>query len=164
MKRLYVVRHAKSSWEQTALKDFDRPLNERGEKDAPGMARRLRNHDAQPDLICSSPAQRALATAKIFAEILGCPLSSIQYARELYHADSKEILRVIQSFGDARTSVMIVGHNPGLTDLVNELCNEVIANIPTSGVVEVQIQIDSWKNVKWGGGKQVLFDYPKKDK
>ena len=145
------------------MEDFERPLNERGEKDAPRMGKQLHKQDAQPDLICSSPARRAMSTAKIISEILAYPLNSIQSARELYHAGPDEILRVVQSFRDTRTCAMIVGHNPGLTDFVNDLCDEDIMNIPTAGVVRVQLQTDSWKRVTWKGGKLMLFDYPKKN-
>ncbi|MDZ4715955.1 MAG: histidine phosphatase family protein [Cytophagales bacterium] len=162
MKKLYVVRHAKSSWDFPGLTDFQRPLNQRGEKDAPRMGKRLQNEKVNPGLICSSPAVRALSTAKVIAGALGYPAGTIQEERTLYHASEETILEVIQRFRADVQEAMIVGHNPGLTDFVNALLDEDISNIPTTGVVACILQVDAWADAAWGCGKLLFFDYPKK--
>lgn len=164
MKTLYVIRHAKSSWDNPLLADFDRPLNARGERDAPRMGKRLKEKDITPDLIISSPAKRALTTCIIISKILSCPESLIKTEQRLYHADEETILNILQGLPDYADTVMLYGHNPGLTDFVNELFNTSIANVPTCGVVCGKIDVDKWKDVTWGGGDLVFFDYPKATK
>lgn len=163
MKTLYIIRHAKSSWEDTELSDFERPLNERGKRDAPRMGKRLKEKDFVPDLILSSPAKRAFSTAKRIAKILEYDKSKIKTDRLLYHADDEMLLSVIQHIKDKSDTVMIVGHNPGLTDFVNSFMEEGmdIDNVPTCGIVAFEIPVDSWKELKWGIGKFLFFDYPK---
>ena len=163
MKTLYVVRHAKSSWDDPDKADFDRPLNDRGKRDAPRMGKRLKEKDIHPDLMLSSPAKRALSTCKRIAKELGYQKEKIKEDRLLYHAGDDQILSVLQNVNDKQTSVMIFGHNPGLTDFVNSLMSEEknIDNIPTTGVVAFQLNVDSWKQVTWGIGKMLFFDFPK---
>jgi phosphohistidine phosphatase len=163
MKTLYIVRHAKSSWDDESLPDFDRPLNDRGKRDAPSMAKRLKEKSVHPDLMYSSPARRALSTAKRMAKILGYDNEKIRTDRRLYHADSDLIISVLQEIKNKHNIVFIFGHNPGLTDFVNALMNEklFIDNVPTCGVVAFSIDIDDWKNLKLKSGKMLFFDYPK---
>jgi phosphohistidine phosphatase len=161
MKMLYVIRHAKSSWDNLLLNDFDRPLNERGERDAPRMARRLKEKRIIPDLMLSSPANRALATCKKIAAVLQYAPEKIKTERELYHADEDEILEVVKNFHNKHDKVMIFGHNPGLTEFVNRLSDADINNVPTCGVVACSLSIASWSDLKWGEGKIDFFDYPK---
>ncbi len=161
MKTLYLVRHAKSSWDNPALRDFERPLNERGKRDAPRMGRRLHKRHIQPGLILSSTAKRAEKTAKMLAKELKYDEKNIRFADSLYHAKPEEILRVLEQLPDNIHSVMVVGHNPGLTDFANEYIDLRIDNIPTCGVVAAQFDVASWKDVVGVKGKFKFFDYPK---
>jgi phosphohistidine phosphatase len=163
MKTLYVVRHAKSSWDEEGLSDFDRPLNERGKKDAPSMAKRLKEKDVVPQLLLASPAKRAFSTAKRMAKVLNFDVEKIKTDRRLYHADSEMIISVLQEIKNKHQTVMIFGHNPGLTDFVNVMMNEkmLIDNVPTSGVVAFSFEITDWKDLKPKQGKMLFFDYPK---
>ncbi|MBX7127472.1 MAG: histidine phosphatase family protein [Cyclobacteriaceae bacterium] len=164
MKTLYLVRHAKSSWDNPGLDDRDRPLNERGLKDAPKMARRLKERDAAPGLLLSSPAVRALETCKMIAAGLGMPATAIHTDARLYHAGRRTLMEVVQSLDDKYRSVMIFGHNPGLTDFVNQLLDEDIENIPTCGVVAAELDLKHWKKASEACGSLEFFDYPKRSK
>src|SRR5687767_8864433 len=164
MKTLYIIRHAKSSWDDQEIRDFDRPLNERGKRDAPRMARRLKEKSVTPDLMLSSPAKRALSTCKRIAEVLKYPEDNIQTDKDLYHASTDGILRIIKSIDDKHNVLLLFGHNPGLTDFVNDFMEtkkNFIDNIPTCGIVCFKIHSDSWKDVKFGEGELVFFDFPK---
>ena len=167
MKPLYLIRHAKSSWDDPELSDFDRPLNKRGQKDAPRMGKRLKEKRVTPDRMITSPAVRALATCKEIARVLGFAEEKIITDRRLYHADEDQILKVIKELKDSpRDSeeiVMLFGHNPGLTEFANSLLNETIDNIPTTGVVAATLNIDHWKDALFGCGTMDFFDFPKKD-
>ncbi|TXI68380.1 MAG: histidine phosphatase family protein [Cyclobacteriaceae bacterium] len=162
MKTLYVIRHAKSSWDEPLLADFDRPLNKRGKHDAPKMGKRLRHLQVVPDLLLSSPAERALTTCLIIAEEVGYAKSKIKTDKKLYHADDAQILNVVQSLDNKFATVWIFGHNPGLTDFVNLLADADIDNIPTCGVVACSLNISSWDEANSGKGSVTFFDYPKK--
>ncbi|MFM7430329.1 MAG: SixA phosphatase family protein [Flammeovirgaceae bacterium] len=168
MKNLYLIRHAKSSWDNPDRDDFDRPLNERGEKDAPRVGRRLKEKKLTPDIVVSSPAIRALETCKIICEALDFDKTKIIEHQSLYHASEEEILKVVRSLkdrkGDKEENVLLFGHNPGLTDFANRLLNEYIVNIPTSGIVAAQLNIDKWSQVEWSCGKLLFFDFPKSNK
>lgn len=163
MKTLYIIRHAKSSWDASNVDDFERPLNDRGKRDAPRMAKRLKEKGIRPDLMVSSPAKRAFATSKKIAKVLKYPKENIKTDRSLYHADEENMLAVIQGLKDKHNIVMIFGHNPGLTDFVNTVMSGGvdIDNVPTCGVVAFQFDTDAWKDVSWGKGKMLFFDYPK---
>ena len=163
MKTLYVIRHAKSSWDDTALPDFDRKLNERGKRDAPRMGKRLKEKEIYPDLVISSPAKRAISTAKRVTGALGYPKKNIKTDHQLYHANEDKILTVINSINDKHDTVFLFGHNPGLTDFVNTIMEiEVnIDNVPTCGIVAIKFRADSWKDISWASGKLIFFDYPK---
>jgi len=166
MKRLIIVRHAKSSWDNPLLPDFDRPLNKRGETDAPRMGKRIKERKIIPDIIISSPANRALSTCNVFCHILQFPYDRIQIEKRLYHASEEQILSVLKTVkdhpNDKEEVVMIFGHNPGLTEFTNSLLNEDIDNIPTCGVVGCLLSVPSWRDLKWGCGELEFFDYPKK--
>jgi phosphohistidine phosphatase len=163
VKTLYIIRHAKSSWKDPAQDDFDRPLNERGKRDAPRMGKRLKEKGIYPDLMLSSPAKRAFSTARRIGKEIKYAKDDIKAERRLYHADEEIILDVIQNVKDKYQAIMVFGHNPGLTDFVNTLQHEEldIEYIPTCGIVAFQLDIDSWKDVNWGKGRIVFFDYPK---
>lgn len=163
MKTLYVIRHAKSSWDDHALPDFDRPLNERGKRDAPAMGKRLKEKSVHPSLMYSSPAKRALSTAKRIADVLGYERDKIKTDRRLYHADSEMIFSVLKELKNRHDTVLIFGHNPGLTDFVNAMQNEkmFIDNVPTCGIVAFSIAIEDWSDLRTKSGTMLFFDYPK---
>ena len=160
MKKLILLRHAKSSWKDASLDDFDRPLNRRGKKDAPKMAHKLAMRKIKIDLIISSPAKRTNETAKIFANILGYE-SEIIFNDKLYEASYKEILNVINLIDDKYQNVLLVCHNPGITNLVNYISDYFIENISTSGIVGLSTN-SSWKNINENGCSFLFYDYPKR--
>ena len=162
MKRLYLLRHAKSSWGDTALGDVERPLNKRGKRDAPTMGKRLKKRKAEPDLILSSPAKRAVKTASIVAKEIGFPKKKIATDGSIYAASVSELLDVVRNIDDAYGRVMLVGHNPGFTDLADILADGSVGDMPTCAVCCLDFDCDSWKAVSEGGGKIVFYDYPKK--
>jgi phosphohistidine phosphatase len=165
MKKLYLVRHAKSSWDNITMDDFDRPLNDRGEKDAPHMAKLLKHRDITPDRMITSTANRALSTCRAFAKVFDFDKKKIIAEKKLYHASSDTILKVLESLPehkDKEDVVFLFGHNPGITEFANELLNIAIDNIPTCGIVEATLAIDQWNDISFGCGKLVSFDYPKK--
>lgn len=162
MKTLYLARHAKSSWDYPNLKDIDRPLNKRGERDAPEMGKRLKLRGIFPDLIISSPANRALTTCKTIAKELDYPQESIDINDEVYHAGENRLLKVVQNTDDTWLSLMIFGHNPGFTDFANSLANTQIDNIPTCGIFACTFDVEKWTDVNFGKGSTLFFDYPKK--
>ena len=162
MKTVYVVRHAKSSWDDPLQDDFDRPLNSRGRKDAPRMGKRLQERGLHPDLILSSPAERALSSCLIIAENIRYSLNRVVLDQRLYLADEGQLLAVIHSLNDAHDEVMIFAHNPGLTDFVNRVAGQAVTNnLPTCGVVALQFSVQSWTCVEWGSAKVIFLDYPK---
>ncbi|GGI23473.1 SixA phosphatase family protein [Pedobacter mendelii] len=158
-KQLLLVRHGKSDWGNLDLKDFDRPLNKRGKENAAEMAERLLNRGFKFDLMVSSPAKRAKSTAKHFAEAF--QVDDIQYEESIYEANTNTLLKVVNGFDDSADIIIIFGHNPGFTDLANELSSADIYNIPTAGMVLMSFNLDSWKMVSKGTGELVFFDYPK---
>ena len=162
MKRLYLIRHAKSSWKKPDLADFDRPLNKRGKQDAPLMANLLKKINLNPDIVLSSPAKRAFTTAQVITEGINYPETKIIKQIQLYLADVHELLSVVHSLEASINEAVLVGHNPGMTDFTNFLTGEDIENIPTCGVVCINFLVDEWKNVDKNLGKLEFFDYPKK--
>lgn len=162
MKTLTLVRHAKSSWKDSSLADRDRPLNKRGERDAPEMARRIAAAGIRPSLIVSSPALRAWTTAKAVAKEIGYPTEFLQRESDLYLASQRDILDVLVAQDEKFNSLMVVGHNPGLTTFANYLVPGITHNVPTAGVVCVNIDQDDWNLHGQPAAELVLFDYPKK--
>ena len=162
MKRLFLVRHAKSSWDNPSLDDIDRPLNNRGKKNAPEMGIRLRKQGILPDLLISSPAIRAYTTAKKISEEIGYPKKKIEVDDRLYHGSSNSMISIVQGLKNKINSVMLFGHNPGFTDFANMLCGINIYNIPTTGIVAIDFSTDDWSAINYNAGELVFFDYPKK--
>ncbi len=162
MKTLYIARHAKSSWDFPELTDIDRPLNGRGNKNAPEMGQRLFKRNIKPDLLLSSPANRAFTTAQKIAQEIGYPLEEISTSQEIYHVGSGELMDIVRGQNDSINSLMIFGHNPGFTWFANSLTGEYIDNIPTCGIVAIEFDVGSWSNIEAGEGKLIFFDYPKK--
>ena len=164
MKTIYLVRHAKSSWEDSSLSDFDRPLNKRGKNDAPFMAKTVKEKISVPDLIFSSPAKRAFTTALQFAETFGFNSEDIISDIKIYEAGVSDIMRIINNVSDKLNSIMIFGHNPTFTMVSNYISNKHIDNIPTCGFVQINCDCSSWDDINGNSGKLVLFEYPKKYK
>ncbi len=164
MRRIYFVRHAKSDWGYSELSDFERPLNKRGKHDAPFMANLLNQKNIKPDLIISSPALRAYFTARTFAEGLEYPLEKIECSEKLYDSSAGSYLELINNLDESLNCVMIFGHNPDLTTIVNLLGDKRIDNVPTTGVVEVEFPVQTWAEIEMGNGKTVSFEFPKKHK
>ncbi len=162
MKYLYLIRHAKSSWDYPNLTDIERPLNSRGEKDAPMMGKRLSAMGIKPDLIMTSPAKRALQTAKKIAKETGYPVNNIIINNNLYLAGVTTLLKTIRAINERYETVFMFGHNPEFTTLANLLTLQQIYNIPTCGICNISFEIDSWRLVTEGTGKLILNDYPKK--
>ncbi len=163
MKTLYLVRHAKSSWKQPELSDFERPLNKRGKNDAPFMGKLLSDKEINPELVISSPAKRASATAKIIASEINFPKEEIVLDENIYEASGRRLLEIISKTEEKYSSVMLFGHNPGLTVLHNNLSDHFIDNIPTCGVVALEFRT-SWKEIELNSAEFLFFEYPKKHK
>jgi phosphohistidine phosphatase len=162
MKRLTLVRHAKSDWSLAGQNDWDRPLNRRGQRDAPEMARRLRSRRLKPDLILSSPAVRALATATVMARELKVPAANVLQDERLYLASPADLLAVVRELGGDARHLMVFGHNPGMTECANQLsAGDQIDNLPTCGVFTAQFDVATWGDLGWHGGQDAEFDYPK---
>ncbi|MGI9330197.1 MAG: SixA phosphatase family protein [Gammaproteobacteria bacterium] len=162
MKYLALLRHAKSSWKNANLDDFDRPLNARGERDAPMMGRRLQARGVRPSLIVSSPAERARQTARLIAQAINYPPEFLQREAELYLASPATILSVIAQQEDNFNNLVVCGHNPGMTDLANHLTDSRIDNVPTCGIVGMEADIQRWADSADAEWRLVFFDYPKR--
>lgn len=158
-----MIRHAKSSWANPLQSDFDRPLNERGEHDAPMMGERLKKLNIIPDLILSSTAKRAKQTAKRIAEAIGYDKDKIELVDKLYHCIPSVFEEVITEIPESAKTVFIIAHNPGLTDFANHLSDKFkIDNMPTCSVVAATTDLDSWEDFVRVPKEVILFDYPKK--
>ncbi len=161
MKQLLLVRHAKSSWANPGQADFDRPLNERGHKDAPMMANRILDRGIHIDLVISSNAVRALTTARYFATANGIAISNIVEQDFLYNAPPERFVKAIIQIPDEINTAAIFAHNPGITDFVNQLTTTQIDDMPTCAVFAITIHTTSWKN--WATAKKecLLVEWPK---
>ena len=160
-KLLLICRHAKSSWQDAHLSDRERPLNTRGERDAPDMGRRLLGRGIQPDLIMTSPAIRAMMTAEHYALALGYPTASLRINPEQYAASVAGLITLLRTVEQQCARLMLVGHNPESTDLANVLGNLAIGNIPTSGIVALEFAVGRWQDLQAGSGRLLFFDFPK---
>jgi len=159
---LTLIRHAKSSWKDAALGDFERPLNKRGRENAPLMGRRLKEAGIRFDLVISSPALRAITTARMITAELGYSEHSLIEEPRLYGATVSELLDIVHRLPDERSRVALVAHNPGLTEFCNYLCDENIANLPTCGIAGIDFELDTWQAVYRSTGKLSHFEYPRK--
>lgn len=163
MKRLTLLRHAKSSWDETGLDDHDRPLAARGLRDAPRMGKRLAAHGIAPDAIFSSSAVRARQTAELVAPLLGLDRTGIRIEPAIYLASPGELLAVLARIDDAIEELVLVGHNPGLTLLANMLLPDLaLANLPTAGAVAIDCDTATWSGIDAAGFELRVCDYPKK--
>jgi len=161
---LVMIRHAKSSWANPLQSDFERPLNERGEKDAPMMGERLKKKGYLPDLIISSTAKRAKQTAKRIAQVLGYDESKVVWYEKLYHCIPLVFEEVLYEIADDVNTVFIVAHNPGITEFVNQLSAQFCTdNMPTCGMVGVKFDAEQWNEFSRTDKTVFFFDYPKND-
>ncbi len=161
MKTLLLIRHAKSSWSDVGLSDFDRPLNDRGKEDAPEMAKRVKDRKIKVDLFISSPAKRAKKTAKIFMETYGENKNNLVLIPSLYEASVQNFYNAIEILDNKYNTIALFSHNPGITDFVNLMTDYKIDNMPTCGVFAVSIQTKKWSNFKDSDKELLLFDFPK---
>ena len=160
---MFLNRHAKSDWGNPQLKDFERTLNSRGLHDAPLMGKRLSERDPEIDLMISSPANRAITTAKLMAKELGYAVDNIQEEPKIYEAHVSELLRIVNGIDNDYHTVILFGHNPGFTDLADYLTGAGILNIPTCGICKISFDFDDWAEVSAHTGKLEYFDFPKRE-
>jgi phosphohistidine phosphatase len=161
MKTLLLIRHAKSSWDDTQLSDFERPLNERGKKDAPVMAKRVRERKIKIERFISSPAKRAKKTADIFMDEYGMQEKELVLLPSLYEASVKNFYDAVENLNEKDNEVALFSHNPGITDFINTLTDKNIDNMPTCGVFALKIKTKKWKDLKKAEKEFLFFDYPK---
>lgn len=159
MKSIIFVRHSKSSWESFSIPDHDRPLNNRGQKDSVFMGKKLKQSGYFPEVIISSTAKRAMKTAKNIAKELG--IENIVSEAKLYLAPPHIFMQVISKLNDKVNTIMLVAHNPAMTDIVNAYSDEYIHNIPTTGIFKISFDVDSWEEVSFENGLLIDFIYPK---
>lgn len=162
MKKVYIIRHAKSSWSDLSLDDFDRPLKKRGKEDIKVISKWLKKRGIKPDIVISSPAKRAKKTLKTLEEILNIDKDVIKFDKGIYEAHVQYLVDMLSKLDDRYGSVFIIGHNPSLNELAEHLSDTIITNIPTSGVVAIELDIDKWNEIKNKKGKILFFIYPKK--
>ena len=163
-KTLFLVRHAKSSWGDPALSDFDRPLNERGKKDAPEMARRLNDRKIKMDGLVSSPAKRARQTCKHFAKEFDFKKKDVLIEEKLYEAGEENFYEVIENLKNKWDNVAVFSHNPGITHFANSLTETRIDDMPTCSIFAVKIDTKEWKDLREAKKEFLFFDYPKNEK
>jgi len=161
MLKLSLLRHAKSSWDNPDLDDFDRPLASRGLRDAPEMGKRLAGRGIRPALIVTSPAKRALQTARLISHEIGVPARKLLQDDRIYMASVPALIAVIRGLDDAIGQVLLVGHNPGFTDLVNRISDGEIDNLPTCGYAEIEFDHTRWKDTGRRDGRLAHFNFPK---
>ena len=161
MKTLLLIRHAKSSWADALQTDIERPLNERGKKDAPEMAKRLQEKGIAIDHFVSSPAKRAKKTARLFADVYGFDKDDVKIVDSLYEPNRAAFLDVIRSIPDKKDVAAIFSHNPDITEFVNTLTDVRIDDMPTCGVFAITYDGDHWKDLEEGVKRFLFFDFPK---
>jgi phosphohistidine phosphatase len=161
LKTLLLIRHAKSDWNDPLLKDFDRPLNERGKRDAPVMGKRLVDKKVKIDAFISSPAKRAKKTAELIANEYEAKKEKIIFLDELYHAEPSTFFEVISKTDDDYKHIAIFSHNPGITEFANQLANVRIDNMPTCSIFAVKIDSKHWKDFSTANKEFWFFDNPK---
>ncbi|MFT7605054.1 MAG: phosphohistidine phosphatase [Saprospiraceae bacterium] len=161
MKTIFFVRHAKSSWEDMTLGDKARPLNPRGKRDAPFMAKLLKGKGTKADAIIASPANRAFTTAKYFAEELGIGKEDIIVKEEIYEAYTEDVLEIISNLDNQLNTVLIFGHNPTFTSLANRYSKEYIPNVPTCGIIKIESSVEQWSSFDPDNARVTDILFPK---
>lgn len=161
MRLLTLVRHAKSSWDYPELSDFERPLNERGRRDAPLMADKLRKYPPRPDRLVSSPALRAITTAYVFADALGIAHADVMIQPRIYEASSGALLKIIHGFDDGDRHIMMFGHNPGFSELAHRLGRCDFDEMSTCAVARFELTLKTWGDASDDCGKLARYGYPR---
>ena len=161
LRNLSFVRHAKSSWDDLSLADIQRPLNHRGIRDAPRMAAKMVELGNVADVIITSPAKRALTTAKYFADAMNVSEDAFFIVDDLYEASVQDVINVVQSVADSVRSVYVFGHNPTMTFLANSFAGVDIDNVPTCGILQAKTMVSSWRDWTPDVSAFVGFYYPK---
>ena len=159
MKKLVLLRHAKSGWDIPVQNDAERPLNPRGLRDAPVMGLRIANQCGQPDLIVSGPAVRAETTAVLIAQEMAYPLSEILIDDSFYCFKKERLLTALRQLDETKQYILCVAHNPAITDAINQLCGMDIENVPTCGMCCIEFESARWSDITQG--TLLSFDYPK---
>jgi len=159
VKKLLLLRHAKSSWDDAGLADFDRPLNGRGRKAAPLMGNFMREKQLSPDLVISSPAARARETTALVLEAARLE-TELRYDQRIYEATTGQLLAVINGVEDDKQEVMLVGHNPGFENLLEHLTGESL-RVPTAALARIALGADSWTEAVARGGRLEWLVKPK---
>ena len=159
MKKLYIVRHAKSSWEYEGINDIDRPLKKRGINDAYLISSVLQKKVERPDVFVSSCANRALHTAMIFSYSFNYPLANLRISKSLYSFSDGYLIKTVKALDDSFDSAIIFSHDHGISDFVNKFGSKLLNHVPTCGVVGIKFENEHWKNIKYG--KTFLTDFPK---
>jgi len=159
MKKLIIVRHSKSSWKDLSLTDFRRPLNNRGKSDGPIMSRYLSSKINKIDFLHSSSSVRTFETSKFF--ISKIEFKNIKYDDNLYHCSAQSIIGLIKNYPDQYKTVMIIAHNPGLTNLINMITHITLDNLPTTGIANIYFDCDYWNNISIENSNLVDLKFPK---
>ena len=159
MKKLYIIRHGKSSWKDLGLDDFERPLNKRGKHDAPVMGERLKNKNIIPDIILSSPAKRAKMTAEVIAKKVHYN-KKISFEKNIYEADKDTLKKIVNNIDDRYNTVFLIGHNPGLNELA-EYYVDYDDNLPTCGILGIEFTCSHWQDANADNATLIFIDYPK---
>jgi phosphohistidine phosphatase len=159
LKTLIIIRHSKSSWKDHSLSDFDRPLNKRGKKDAKKMSFELSEKIRKVDLLLSSSSKRTTQTSNYFLDSID--VRSNIFSENLYHSSSDLIFDFVLKINNKYNKTIIVGHNPGLTNIVNKLTNLKLDNLPTSGIVIIVFDVDNWKKINYKSGLVEWIKFPK---
>lgn len=161
MKTLTLIRHAKSSWDDPGLADFDRPLNRRGQRDLPLMVERMRQQGPQPDRLIYSPALRTRLTAEALASAFGLDDSAVKTCERVYEATPSTLIQLLQQQPDQARHVLLVGHNPGLLELVQALSGGAPERMPTAAIIQLQLMIGRWHELAPCYAELAWLDYPK---
>lgn len=159
MKTIYIVRHAKSSWEYEGIKDIDRPLKKRGINDAYLISNVLHKKISTPDVFVSSCANRALHTAMIFGYTFNYPLANLKISKSLYSFSDGYLIKTVKALDDGFDTAIIFSHDHGINNFVNKFGNKIVNHVPTCGVVGIKFETNHWKNIK--SGKTILTEFPK---
>jgi len=159
MKHLFLLRHAKSSWDDDSLDDFDRPLNPRGKKAAPMMGKVLKERDIAPDIVLCSPAKRTKQTLKLVSETAKLK-SDVTFDEAIYDASAADLRKLLKKQKDSVKSILLIGHNPGLEELLEDLTGKY-ERLPTAALVRVEITADEWSSINNGGNKLAWIVRPK---
>ena len=159
MKTIYIVRHAKSSWEYEGIEDIDRPLKKRGITDSYLIANVLKNKIDRPDIFISSCANRALHTGIIFSNVFKFPMSHLRVSKSLYSFSDGYLVKTIKALDDEYDSAIVFSHDHGINTFVNDYGSQRIDHVPTAGIIGIQFDTEHWKNIK--KGTTILKEFPK---